>query len=150
MFKCIGLNGIARCVSFINQDKHLLVTSQHGEIMVIDVKTGSSVLHEYCTGDKEEGEDNIIYCARGLKTVGDGLMFMTTHQDCVSRSWEFDPSSSSIRMLDVFPGHTNTVRYLQYSPSEQRFCTTCEDHSARIWDMDSKKGEYLLCGHTDF
>jgi hypothetical protein len=38
-------------------------------------------------------------------------MFMTTHEDCVARSWEFDPSGKEIKMIDVFPGHSNTVRY---------------------------------------
>mmetsp|Transcript_9821 Transcript_9821/g.11028 ORF Transcript_9821/g.11028 Transcript_9821/m.11028 type:complete len:104 (-) Transcript_9821:38-349(-) len=75
---------------------------------------------------------------------------MTTHEDCVARSWEFSPSDNEIKAIDVYSGHSNTVRYIDFSPSESRFVTTCEDQSARVWDFKTNKGVYLLAGHTDF
>ena len=110
--KLIGNDSIVRSVGFLNNDKHIISTSMMGEITIFDSKTGDIVVHESCLGDKDEIEGNIIYCVRPFRKTGDGKEFMTTHQDCVARSWEFDPSGKEIKMIDVFPGHSNTVRYL--------------------------------------
>lgn len=128
----------------------MVATSQQGEIMIIDTKTGKQVYLNTFLGEKDEYEGNIIYWVRGLKKYGDGNIFMTTHQDNVARSWEFDPSSWGINLLNSYVGHSNTVRNIQFSPKEKRMITTCEDQSARVWDIKTNKGEYLLAGHTDF
>ena len=117
---------------------------------MFDTKTGEIYLQDQCLGDKSELEGNIIYCVRGLRKTGGGNIFMTTHEDCVARSWELDTSTKQIKMLDVFPGHSDTVRYIDFSPSEERFVTACEDHSLRVWDLNTQKGLYLLYGHTNF
>ena len=85
-----------------------------------------------------------------MRSSGGGLRFMTTHQDTVARLWEFDPEGAQMKELDTFIGHSNTLRYVDFSPSEQRCVTACEDHSLRIWDMETAKGLYLLAGHHDF
>ena len=109
--KLVGNESIVRSVGFINNDKHIISTTLEGEITIFDVKSGDIVVHEKWLGDKEEIEGNIIYCVRPFNKTGDGKLFMTTHEDCVARSWEFDPSGKEIKMMDVFPGHSNTVRY---------------------------------------
>ncbi|CAI2374585.1 unnamed protein product [Moneuplotes crassus] len=148
--KLIGNQSKVRCVGFFNDDKYILSTSQGGEITIFDAKTGDIVSQQIFFGEREELEGNISYCGRAMRKIGGGCQFMTTHQDCVARSWEFSPDDKEFKQLDTFIGHSDTVRYVDFSPSESRCVTACEDHSLRVWDMESQKGEYLLAGHHDF
>lgn len=107
-----GNNSIVRSVAFLNDDNYIVSTSLEGDITIFDAKTGDVVLQEQVLGEKEKIEGNVIYCVRPMRKTGDGLGFMTSHEDCVARSWQFDPSSNQIKMMGLLIGHSNTVRYV--------------------------------------
>lgn len=148
--KIIGNADMVRSVVFFNNDQNILSGSIKGEISIFDAKTGDLEFQDLFLGDKNEHESNTIYSVRGMKSKGNGTRFMTTHADSVSRSWEYDPSSKDTKMMNEYIGHSNSVRYIDFSPSEKRLVTACEDHSLRVWDTETVKGQYLLSGHHDF
>lgn len=112
-----GNNSIVRSVAFFNDDNHIISTTLEGDITIFDAKTGDIVLQQKVLGEKEEIEGNVIYCVRPMRKIGGGLCFMTTHEDCVARSWQFDTDSNEIKMMEMLVGHSNTVRYAGMSPS---------------------------------
>lgn len=150
LYKCIGNEGMVRSVGFMNDDQHIFSTSMEGEITIFDAKSGEMFLQEKCISDQTETEGNIIYSGSAARKLGDGKYLLTTHEDCATRSWELNPDTKELKNTEIFIGHSNTVRHVDFSPSEQRFVTGCEDHSLRVWDIESSKGLYLLAGHTDF
>jgi WD40 repeat protein len=110
MMKLVGNQSKIRSVGFFNSDKHVVSTSNTGEISIFDFKTGDLVYHNEVMGERDEYEGNIAYCVRPLTKIGRGLQFMTGHQDCIARSWEFDPDNNDLKELDQFIGHSNTIR----------------------------------------
>lgn len=117
VLKLVGNQGMVRSCNFFNKDKHIVTTSLSGEISIFDAKTGDLISQQVCTGEREEIEGNISYSSRGMRNIGGGLQFMTTHQDCVARSWEFSPDDKEFKHLDTFIGHSDTVRYISNSPN---------------------------------
>lgn len=157
--KLIGNADMVRSVVFFNNDESILSGSTKGEISIFDAKSGDLESQNLFLGEKDEHEGNIIYCVRSMKSEGNSTSFMTTHADCVARSWEYDPSSKDTKIMNEYIGHSDTVRYIgnyffdefiDFSPSEKRIVTACEDHSLRVWDTEEVKGQYLLSGHHDF
>jgi WD40 repeat protein len=114
--KLIGNAAKIRSVGFFNKDKNIVSTSNHGEISIFSTKTGDSVYHNKVLGERDEYEGNISYCVRPLRTIGEGFQFMTGHQDCIARTWEFDPDNNNLRERDQFIGHSNTIRNIGKFP----------------------------------
>lgn len=102
---------MVRSVGFFNNDQNIVSTSLEGEITIFDAKTGDVLFQEQILGDNDAYQGNIAYCVRPFRKIGDGVCFMTTHADCVSRTWEFNPDGNQIKMMNTFIGHSNTVRY---------------------------------------
>jgi WD40 repeat protein len=56
---------------------------------------------------------------------------------------------ASYSKLDTFSGHSLGIRSMEVNKSGTKLATGCADHSIRIWDYATCKGEKLLAGHSD-
>lgn len=109
--KLIGNRSMVRSVAFFCHDKYIVSTSLEGEITIYDAKSGEIIAQDLCLGDKSEYEGNIAYCVRPLRKLGGGENFMTTHEDCVARMWEFNSEMKEFKNTGIYIGHSDTVRY---------------------------------------
>jgi hypothetical protein len=65
----------------MNGEKQVLSSSLEGDIIVHDVATGKNLIEKRILGEKKPIEGNTCY---SLKTLSDGLSFVSTHEDCVT------------------------------------------------------------------
>ena len=89
-----------------------------------DTLSGGNLIEERILGSKEPIEGNTCYCVRTLK---DGLSFVSTHEDFVSREFEVDLEGKKLIEKFKYEGHSNTVRYVNFKKDESRIVTCCED-----------------------
>ena len=61
MMKLVGNQSKIRSVGFFNSDKHVVSTSNTGEISIFDFKTGDLVYQNEVMGERDEYEGNIAY-----------------------------------------------------------------------------------------
>lgn len=52
-------------------------------------------------------------------------------------------------MVDLFSGHSMSIRSIDFSRDNKYLITGCEDHSLRVWDYQTGKAQHLLSGHHD-
>jgi WD40 repeat protein len=116
--------GVVRCVEFLNNDKHIISSNMDGDVMIHDISSGDLVMETQVLGNKTAKEGNICYC---VKALSDGLHFMSTHEDYVVRTFNFDLDSKTVEEVQKYEGHTNTVRNLGIGKDEQRIVSCCED-----------------------
>lgn len=56
---------------------------------------------------------------------------------------------ASVRDKGTFAGHTNTVRFAEFSPDRRLIVTASDDATAKIWDADTGQMRASLNGHTN-
>ena len=76
-------------------------------------------------------------------------VFLVGQESKITQKMKFDFSSETVKVTDVYHGHSNSVRNINVSKDGRMVLTSCEDHSLRIWDYYECKPLLIFSGHHD-
>jgi WD40 repeat protein len=74
----------------------------------------------------------------------DGMVVASASEDKIVRFWNKNGT-----VLQMFKGHTKSIRSVAFSPDGKVIASASEDKTIRIWDMTRAAECKILNGHTD-
>jgi WD40 repeat protein len=116
-----------------------LVVSSDGNVYIFNLSTGQE---EGTIRRNQTAITHAVFSPDGGKIA---TMSTDGYADNAVRLWNARTSDN----ISVLVGHSETLRYIAFSPDSRLILTTSEDHTARIWDARSGAPLEVLRGHTD-
>ena len=110
-------------------DDKLVVGTENGDIIVLDVITGSPI-------DTLSGHTAIV---NSLTFSSDGRSLISGSDDCTAKLWDMQTGGA----VKTFSGHTERVWSISISPDFTTVASGSEDKTTRLWN--SQTGE---CYHV--
>jgi WD40 repeat protein len=121
------------------------LTTLEGEASIVSLSDNMNIIkHETIETNQRS---NIAYCCHCVKTE-DGTFLIGSENKLITK-YRFDAKDYQVEKIGFYKGHSNSVRHVAVSKSNQHLLSTCEDHSLRIWDYHGYQPLMIFSGHQD-